>query len=90
MSEKIAKNEIDNKLMDAVDWQLWFKDHKAEANLMITVDAKFAEAEKCTHLVDVYNNITYQNLTEIAELYNDQPITYYRAVSDDYQISITR
>lgn len=90
VSQKTIDGEIHNQLMDKADWEKWINQHKDESKPIITIDIKYTQEEGFIHLTDIYKKITFKNLTEIAEPYADQQITYYRAVSDDYQISITR
>lgn len=89
-AQLVNDEEVECKLMDTLDWQNWFRQNSEKTKQMISIDQKFSQENNCQSLDELYNNINWENLKKISNLYADQPITYYRAVSDDYHVSISR
>lgn len=79
--------KVVSELRDAHCWNKWVADNQDKLSQMITVDEKFSYQGICPLISSFYKEILFEDLLEIACIYNKQEITYYRAITDDYQIS---
>ena len=79
--------KIVSELKDAISWSNWVANNQDKLGQVITVDEKFSFQGACPLITSFYKEICFEELLDITCVYNNQEIYYYRAISDDYQIS---
>ena len=78
---------INNTLLDLHQWKIWLVESKKCYSELVVIGDQDIPGEDVCKLSDLYSLIQFEELNLISTKYNQQEIYYYRAITDDYQVS---